>query len=140
MVPLNYRSILRSYLERSSKDPRKSDYLRKRVKGRATSLKCYCEGVLHTFEDRSEKPSFLKGPPKSRNRRIRKKQLQRWRGKHKVILMAHMLMKTGRPSDFVCDSCGSVHGFYSAVARNVIQVAPLPIGAVPFYMTQDSAS
>lgn len=101
--------------------------------GPPTSLTCTCGGVLH---ERRIPPPKLPGlgPRRSRNRRIRKKQLKRWARTHGRLIMAmHIIRQTSRPMGYRCASCRRHVGFYHAIATNMIKVEPMPPGALPFY-------
>ena len=98
--------------------------------GRKTELKCICGGFLHESNVHDKMTAKLIGPkPKHKKKRILKKKMKQWRLKALPYLMISPLSK---PS-FVCGSCFKREGFYGAIGKNIIQVQPMPPGALLVY-------
>jgi hypothetical protein len=108
---------------------------REPITGPATGLRCRCGGVLHeSIPPVPRVPGT--GPRRSRNRRIRKKQLKRWmRTTGATLLYIHMGM-TRRPRGYRCAACLRPVDFYRAIAEGVLGVESLPTGALPIYEAQ----
>src|SRR5580692_4450709 len=108
-------ALVTSALERRARE------MNEPITGPATELKCTCGGVLHkrVFPP---PPKIRPGPRRSKNRRIRKKQLKRWVQTHGRLLMGfHMMKMAAHPMGFRCASCKQHVGFYSAIARNMFK-------------------
>jgi len=103
------------------------------VLGRPTKLHCTCGGLLHERPMEPPPKELLGQPPRSRNRRIRKKQLKKWRVKAAPILMLNAFLRSGPRSGYVCGTCKRYMGFYQAIGRNMFLIEPLPPGALPTY-------
>lgn len=111
-------AILKSALEQQKKRNAEP------ITGPATSLRCTCGGVLHEREFPAP-PHVLTGPRRSKNRRIRKKQLMKWIRTHGRMLNAlHIMIQTSRPRGYRCASCKRHIGFYEAVARDSLWHTP----------------
>lgn len=102
------------------------------TRGEPTGLQCqHCRGVLHMRVVGTE--DIFKGPPRSRNRRIRKKQLKRWLEENRLMLAVHGFMTAQPRGGYICGTCNRSSGFYQAIARNIFLIEPLPPGALPIY-------
>jgi hypothetical protein len=100
--------------------------------GAPTRLTCpSCAGVLHDAV--VPLPKLYNGPPKSKNRRIRKKQLKRWFAKTRLLRMVNIAIGAMGPRGWVCAGCHRRVGFYEGIARNMFKVEPLPPVALPIY-------
>jgi hypothetical protein len=113
-----------------------------------SGMKCYCGGTLRfdSTQDRFlkswdiavmaiPKPRSKRKPNRewSLKKRIAKKQKRAW--VRDVGLISGIGMPLIGRNTVVCDQCGRKEGWYSAVARNIIQIEPLPQGALPVYDT-----
>jgi len=98
---------------------------------RPTELQCSCgerapmEEVRHLYVPKS--------PPRHRKKRINKKWRKRWEKENAAKFLAASMLGLMRRPVYRCTKCGRNEGFYSAVGRNLIQVEPLPEGALPLY-------
>jgi len=114
--------------------------------GPPSGMKCSCGGNLcfDSFRDRSMKSwniaTTIIPKPRSRRKsnrewslkkRIAKKQKKAWL--RKVGLVAGIGVPLIGRNKLTCEKCGRIDGWYSAVARNIIQIEPLPQGALPVY-------
>ena len=109
------------------------------VLGPATSLKCFCGGILHKdvegLRKRAEETSAAlasRTRPRHRKKRILKKRIKAWQTRMRVLNCVTMLVAGCHPT-FVCAKCSRREGFYGAIGRNLIQVEPMPSGALPIY-------
>ncbi len=97
------------------------------VVGRATELKCpSCRGILHEQGARPIPPGLIKAPCRSKNRRIRKKQLKRWKEETRGIALFHAFHQAITPRGYVCAACRRTVGFYQAIGTNMFPVEPMP--------------
>ena len=105
--------------------------------GKPTGLQCSCGGVLHELIP-DPRPPLLKDPPRSKNRRIRKKQEKRWREENRWMFFLHGAMNAIKRGGYICGSCGQHAGFYDAIARNCFKVEPMPMqSALTYIYDQD---
>jgi hypothetical protein len=111
------------------------------------SLKCQsCGGILQNESaDSKLKRSLaiarmIKSPPRSKRKpnrewslkkRIAKKQRKAWA--KEVGLIAAIGAPLIGINTLVCAHCGKQDGLYRAVARSIIQIEPMPPGAVAYY-------
>ncbi len=88
-------------------------------------LKCDCGGELEQkYTSPLEYVSKIAGPvPSHKNKRLRKKLLKRDYIKNKYLYLASIL--SCRPY-YICEKCKKHEGFFSVIARNMIQMDPLP--------------
>lgn len=69
-------------------------------------------------------------PPYHRKKRIRKK----WEKEYKATyFFLNYVSSLSVPRGFCCRKCGRNHGFYQTMARRVIQIQPMPEGALAIY-------
>ena len=108
--------------------------------GSATELRCLCGGILHQphVYQLTEVIRRIAGPrPRHRKRRIQKKLIKRWTAKVRMAALPVPLSPLSLRT-LICGQCGGSQGFYSAIARNVFPVEPMPPGATLAYIRQDS--
>jgi len=100
------------------------------VPGRLTEMTCTCGGPLR--EARTViVPKFR--PPHHRKKRIRKKWRQCWEKRHRQLVGVGTMIGLMQRPTYLCEKCGRRDGFYSAAARNIFTVEPLPEGARPIW-------
>ena len=100
------------------------------VPGRVTEMTCTCGGELRDVR-RVVVPVYR--PRHHRKRRIRKKWRLRWERENAHRVHAGVMIGLMQMPSYRCEKCGKRDGFYSAAARNIFTVEPLPPGALPIY-------
>lgn len=101
--------------------------------GRVTELVCQSCGELL----QEVRHVYLPKPPRRhRKKRINKKWRKRWARENRAKILASSMMSVMRKPIYRCTGCGRSESFYGAVGRNLIQVQPLPEGALPLYSTE----
>lgn len=103
------------------------------VTGPATSFKCECGGTLHEYRAPIPEVLVRRRPRLSKNRRIAKKQLKKWRAQMTPIWIFHSFYSAMRPPSYECEDCRRGAGFYRTIARSSFQVEKLPEGAMAIY-------
>lgn len=108
-------------------------------------IKCSCGGVvrLETSEERKERVerswalTFPYSPPRHRKRRIEKKWRKRYdldyEVRRRMGMGIGMLVSLSPVGNWLCDKCKRPHSGYQVMARSIIQVEPMPIGANSIY-------
>ena len=96
---------------------------------RETEMQCSCGGKLVQV-----RRVLLPKPPRThRKKRINKKWRKRWQEENRSRILASTMIGLMQRPSYRCSKCGRNEGFYSAMGRNLIQVQPLPDGALPVY-------
>jgi hypothetical protein len=95
----------------------------------AGEMKCSCGGFLCEVRTIVLPESE---PPHHRKKRIRKKWRKRWERTEAVVRGVSARVGLMVHPSYRCEKCGRREGFYSAMGRNLIQIEPLPSGALPF--------
>lgn len=103
-----------------------------------SELKCHCGRLLDDVRNivvPRKYALFVCGTePRVKTRKKRKVALKNYRRKFRRVFFAASLVNPlrNRPT-YVCSTCGSHQGFYQAIARNIVSVDPLPMGANIIY-------
>jgi len=100
------------------------------VPGRITEMSCTCGGKLRDITTLVV-PTYR--PRYQRKKRIRKKWKARWEKENRVRIQASVMMGFMQRPSYRCETCGRRDGFYSAAARNIFTVEPLPERARPIW-------
>lgn len=100
------------------------------VPGTLTEMTCTCGGKLRDVRT-IVVPTYR--PRHHRKKRIRKKWRKKWERENAARVHVGVMMGLMQRPTFRCEKCGKRDGFYSAAARNLIKVEPLPEGALPLY-------
>ena len=100
------------------------------VPGHLTEMTCTCGGKLRSVS-RIVVPTYH--PRHHRKKRIRKKWKKAWQKANAPRVHVGVMLGLMQRPTFRCETCGRHNGFYSAAARNMIQVQPLPERARPIW-------
>lgn len=74
------------------------------------------------------------GSPRfSKKKRLRKKFKKQWAVKNRSTALLAFILPLSGPGGFRCTACDRVFGFYQIMGRALLNIQPLPVGAIIDY-------